>query len=96
MSAVMMMPNQDFDRNDEWWQAILARDQRYDGQFVFAVKSTKIFCRASCPSRRPTRERVTFYAVPEAAEQAGYRACKRCKPKSARILDPQLELVQRV
>jgi AraC family transcriptional regulator, regulatory protein of adaptative response / methylated-DNA-[protein]-cysteine methyltransferase len=96
MSAVMTIPKQYFDRNDEWWQAILARDQRYDGQFVFAVKSTKIFCRASCPSRRPHRERVTFYAVPEAAEQAGYRACKRCKPKSARILDPQLELVQRV
>jgi len=96
MSAVMTMPKQDFEQTDEWWQATLARDQRYDGQFVFAVSSTMIFCRASCPSRRPSRERVTFYLVPEAAEQAGYRACKRCKPKRAPILDPQLELVQRV
>jgi AraC family transcriptional regulator of adaptative response/methylated-DNA-[protein]-cysteine methyltransferase len=96
MSALMTTPKQDFVQTDEWWQATLARDPRFDGQFVFAVSSTMIYCRPSCPSRRANRERVTFYSVPEAAEQAGFRACKRCKPKSARVLDPQLELVQRV
>jgi AraC family transcriptional regulator of adaptative response/methylated-DNA-[protein]-cysteine methyltransferase len=79
---------------NELWQAVVARDQRYDGQFVFAVGSTHIYCRPSCPSRRPNRERVCFFSLPEAAEQAGYRACLRCQPKRARILDPQIEMVQ--
>lgn len=83
-------------RDDQLWQAVLAKDARYDGQFVFAVSSTHIYCRPSCPSRRPHRERVSFYSFPEAAEQAGYRACRRCQPKRARIMDPQTQLVQRV
>ena len=96
MNAVMMANEETSFQSDELWQATLSRDQRYDGQFVFAVSSTRIYCRPSCPSRRPHRERVEFFSVPEAAEQAGYRACKRCKPKSARSLDPQLHLVRRV
>ena len=82
--------------SDELWQAVIAKDARYDGQFVFAVSSTHIYCRPSCPSRRPHRERVSFYSLPEAAEQAGFRACLRCHPKRARILDPQIALVQSV
>ena len=81
---------------DEFWQAVVAKDQRYDGQFVFAVSSTRVYCRPSCPSRRPHRERVSFFPLPEAAEQAGYRACLRCQPKRARILDPQIELIQKI
>jgi AraC family transcriptional regulator of adaptative response/methylated-DNA-[protein]-cysteine methyltransferase len=81
--------------NDELWQAVVARDARFDGQFVFAVSSTKIYCRPSCPSRRPQRERVSFFSKPEAAEQAGFRACLRCQPRNGRVVDPQLELVQR-
>jgi AraC family transcriptional regulator of adaptative response/methylated-DNA-[protein]-cysteine methyltransferase len=81
---------------DELWQAVVAKDQRYDGQFVFGVNSTKIYCRPSCPSRRANRDRVTFYALPEAAAHAGFRACKRCQPERARVLDPQIELVQTV
>jgi len=81
---------------NELWQVVVARDQRYDGQFVFAVASTRIYCRPSCPSRRPNRKRVRFFSLPEAAEQAGYRACLRCQPKRARILDPQIEMVQTV
>lgn len=70
--------------NDEQlWQAILARDAKFDGEFVFAVSSTSIYCRPSCPSRRPRRDRVSFFARPEAAEQAGYRACLRCHPSAA-------------
>lgn len=81
---------------DRYWQAVVTRDSRLDGQFVFAVSSTRIYCRPSCPSRRPHRERVSFFPLPEAAERAGYRACKRCQPKRARVLDPQIEMVQRV
>jgi len=83
--------------NDEQlWEAVVAKDARYDGQFVFAVSSTGVYCRPSCPSRRAHRERVSFFDLPEAAEQAGFRACLRCQPQRARVLDPQMELVQRV
>jgi AraC family transcriptional regulator, regulatory protein of adaptative response / methylated-DNA-[protein]-cysteine methyltransferase len=83
--------------NDEQlWQAVVSKDARFDGQFVFAVSSTGVYCRPSCPSRRAHRERVRFFDLPEAAEQAGFRACLRCQPRRARVLDPQMELVQRV
>ena len=82
--------------NDQLWQAVVAKDARFDGQFVFAVSSTGVYCRPSCPSRRAHRERVSFFDLPEAAEQAGFRACLRCQPKRARVLDPQIDLVQRV
>ena len=62
------------------WQQVLARDARQDGRFVFAVRTTGIFCRPSCPSRRPRRDSVEFFADPREAERAGYRACLRCKP----------------
>jgi AraC family transcriptional regulator, regulatory protein of adaptative response / methylated-DNA-[protein]-cysteine methyltransferase len=62
------------------WQQVLARDARQDGRFVFAVRTTGIYCRPSCPSRRPRRDSVEFFADPRAAERAGYRACLRCKP----------------
>jgi AraC family transcriptional regulator of adaptative response/methylated-DNA-[protein]-cysteine methyltransferase len=62
------------------WQAVLERDRRYDGLFVYAVRSTGIYCRPSCPSRRPRAEQVEFFEQPKAAEGAGYRSCKRCRP----------------
>ncbi|HEY4381283.1 MAG TPA: methylated-DNA--[protein]-cysteine S-methyltransferase [Acidobacteriaceae bacterium] len=65
------------------WQQVLARDARADGQFFYAVKSTKVYCRPSCPSRRPARKNVRFFPTAAAAEQAGYRACKRCEPDLA-------------
>jgi AraC family transcriptional regulator of adaptative response/methylated-DNA-[protein]-cysteine methyltransferase len=83
-------------KDDQLWQAVMAKDARFDGQFVFAVSSTGVYCRPSCPSRRAHRERVKFFELPAAAEQAGFRACLRCQPQRARILDPQVELVQRV
>jgi AraC family transcriptional regulator of adaptative response/methylated-DNA-[protein]-cysteine methyltransferase len=64
------------------WRAVTARDARYDGRFVYAVRSTRVYCRPSCPSRRPLRENVTFFAAPDDAERAGYRACLRCDPRS--------------
>src|SRR5579863_570345 len=68
---------------DPRWDAVVARDARKDGQFVFAVSSTGVYCRPSCAARRPRRENVQFFTRPEAAEQAGFRACLRCRPKSA-------------
>lgn len=62
------------------WQQVMARDARQDGRFVFAVRTTGIYCRPSCPSRRPRRDSVEFFADPNQAERAGYRACLRCKP----------------
>jgi AraC family transcriptional regulator of adaptative response/methylated-DNA-[protein]-cysteine methyltransferase len=72
------------------WQQVLARDRNADGQFVYAVKSTKVYCRPSCASRRPARKNVTFFPTPALAEAAGYRACKRCEPELAEAkADPQ-------
>ena len=66
-----------------WWAAVEARDARADGQFVFAVATTRIYCRPSCPARRPRRENVTFFALPNEAAAAGYRPCRRCRPDDA-------------
>ena len=62
------------------YRAITRRDSRFDGRVYVAVKSTGIYCRPSCPSRRPRRENVDFFADARAAEAAGFRACKRCLP----------------
>jgi AraC family transcriptional regulator of adaptative response/methylated-DNA-[protein]-cysteine methyltransferase len=67
---------------DTRWNAVVERDAARDGEFVFAVSSTGVYCRPSCAARRPRRENVQFFLKPEAAEQAGYRACLRCRPKS--------------
>jgi len=82
--------------NPELWNAVLSRDASRDGSFVFAVRSTGIYCRPSCPARRPRREQVRFFQVPEAAEQAGFRACRRCHPRRVQADDPQVELVRRI
>lgn len=67
---------------DSQWQSVLARDSGQDGKFVFAVSSTGVYCRPSCPSRRPRRENVAFFHSTQEAERAGYRACLRCRPKA--------------
>lgn len=82
--------------NPELWSAVLSRDASRDGSFVFAVRSTGIYCRPSCPARRPRREQVRFFKLPEAAEQAGFRACRRCHPRRAKTSDPQIELVRQI
>lgn len=66
--------------SDRCWQALCERDAGFDGRFVFAVRSTGIFCRPSCPARRPRRDGVSFFSNAAGAEAAGYRACKRCAP----------------
>ena len=67
---------------DRRWQAVADRDGSLDGTFVFGVSSTGIFCRPSCPAKRPRRENVRFFDHAVAAERAGYRACLRCRPKA--------------
>jgi AraC family transcriptional regulator of adaptative response/methylated-DNA-[protein]-cysteine methyltransferase len=75
-----------------YWQATLARDSRADGTFVLAVRSTHIYCRPSCPARRPLRRNVVFYRTKEEAEKQGYRACLRCRPNE---VSGAVTLVQR-
>ena len=65
----------------EFWRATLDRDLRADGKFVFAVRSTHIYCRPTCPARRPRRENAVFFRTTEEAEQNGYRPCRRCRPQ---------------
>ena len=68
--------------DDRYWDAVVARDPRRDGEFFFAVSTTGVYCRPSCAARRPRRENVRFFRTPQAAEQAGFRACLRCRPKA--------------
>src|SRR5579863_5214720 len=65
-------------------EAVASHDARMDGAFVYAVRSTGIYCRPSCPSRRPHRKQILLFIQPDAAEQAGFRACRRCNPRQAR------------
>ncbi|MBI1724007.1 MAG: bifunctional DNA-binding transcriptional regulator/O6-methylguanine-DNA methyltransferase Ada, partial [Candidatus Tectomicrobia bacterium] len=77
------------------WEAVAARDARWDGRFVYAVRSTGVYCRPSCPSRRPGRAQVRFFPLPELAEAEGFRPCRRCHPRRA-DWDPRLDRVRRV
>ena len=82
--------------NEKWWHAVQTRDRSADGAFVYAVRSTGIYCRPSCASRKPRREQVQFFSLPEAAEQNGFRACLRCRPRLARLRDPRAAAVAKV
>jgi AraC family transcriptional regulator of adaptative response/methylated-DNA-[protein]-cysteine methyltransferase len=79
--------------NTRRWQAVLDRDGALDGAFVFGVSSTGIFCRPSCPAKRPRLQNVSFFDHALQAEQAGYRACLRCRPKAVDG-NPQSALVR--
>ncbi|MGQ9452797.1 bifunctional DNA-binding transcriptional regulator/O6-methylguanine-DNA methyltransferase Ada [Leclercia sp. TB492] len=76
--------------DDQCWLAVLARDGHADGQFVFAVQTTGIFCRPSCRARHALRENVRFYPDARQAAQAGFRPCKRCRPDQP---DPQAQRI---
>ncbi|HEU5450764.1 MAG TPA: bifunctional DNA-binding transcriptional regulator/O6-methylguanine-DNA methyltransferase Ada [Terriglobales bacterium] len=77
------------------WQRVLERDARFDGAFVYAVQTTGVYCRPSCPSRRPKPNVVQFFPAPEQAENAGFRACRRCKPRDPRTVDQRVQMVVR-
>lgn len=79
------------------WQQVLERDARADGVFFYAVKTTKVYCKPSCPSRRSQRKNVRFYPTAEAARAGGYRACLRCEPDRVEAkADPQAEAIAAV
>jgi AraC family transcriptional regulator of adaptative response/methylated-DNA-[protein]-cysteine methyltransferase len=78
------------------WKAVLERDNRFDGAFVYGVHSTGIYCRPSCPARRPRQDQVSFFRMPEAAKQAGFRPCRRCRPDEALHQNPQVNRIQRL
>lgn len=65
------------------WQAVLNRDSSFDSKVFYGVRSTGIYCRFTCPSRKPNRSQVSFFYSPQAAEEQGFRACKRCQPQNA-------------
>lgn len=79
---------------DEMWEKIIACDRSYDGLFYTAVKTTKIYCRPSCRSRKPKKRNVEFYSQMSEAEKKGYRACKRCQPEAEH--SPNETLVRKV
>ncbi|HUU32607.1 MAG TPA: bifunctional DNA-binding transcriptional regulator/O6-methylguanine-DNA methyltransferase Ada [Vicinamibacterales bacterium] len=79
--------------DDPRWTQVLTRAAAADGRFVYAVQSTGVFCRPTCPSRRPRREQVRFFDHPRDAEHAGFRACLRCAPQGARPAHPAARAV---
>lgn len=78
------------------WMAVVERRRELDGAIFYGVMTTGIYCRTVCPARRPKRENVRFFGTPEAAEQAGLRACLRCHPKKLQPPDATMSLVRRV
>ena len=97
--GAMLAPSGDgeatMDRTDARWEALVRRDPRADGRFVYGVSTTGVYCRPSCASRRPLRKNVSFFAQASAAEAAGFRACKRCRPDEASAGEPQRAAVER-
>lgn len=79
-----------------YFQAVSDRNADFDGAFVFGVRSTKIYCRPSCPARRPKPENIRFFAAPPEAEAAGFRACLRCRPQNSGKDDLQSELIEKI
>lgn len=82
--------------SDPFWRAVTTRDRFADGAFVYGVRSTGIYCRPSCPSRKPRRAQVVFFRVPAEAERKGFRPCRRCRPAEASERDPLAAEVARV
>lgn len=80
--------------DDARWAAFVARDAALDGQFFVSVRTTGIYCRPSCPARRPKRENVRFYATATEAERAGFRPCKRCKPAEPSLVQQHADKVR--
>jgi AraC family transcriptional regulator of adaptative response/methylated-DNA-[protein]-cysteine methyltransferase len=89
MNAEMTMPVAEpaktvsYSTDTERWQAVIDRDRAADGSFYYSVATTGVYCRPSCGARQARRENVAFHATTEAAENAGFRACRRCKPDHA-------------
>jgi len=79
-----------------YWDAVTGRERAMDGVFFYAVRTTGVYCRPSCPSRRPKPENVVFFRTRSGAERAGFRPCKRCKPERDIQTDANSEIVEKV
>jgi AraC family transcriptional regulator of adaptative response/methylated-DNA-[protein]-cysteine methyltransferase len=77
------------------WNAVVTRDRSASGTFVYGVRSTGVYCRPGCASRRPRRDRIAFFDTPDEAERAGFRACRRCQPQNAVDSDPWVDRIRR-
>lgn len=86
MSTLQMAPTPT-DPDAARWRAVVERDPKQDGRFVYAVRTTGVYCRPVCPSRRALRANVAFFKSPLSAKAAGFRACKRCKPDASSAND---------
>src|SRR5919106_5996959 len=91
-----MIDNELMSGLDLRWKALAARDRAADGTFVYGVTSKGVYCRPSCPSRRPRADRVRFFDTTHEARQAGFRACKRCRPDTVGLAQPGVDAVRRV
>ncbi len=95
MTARPAMPMPDAAADEARWRAVAARDAASDGRFFFAVRTTGIFCKPSCPSRAPRRDNVVFFATAADARAAGFRACRRCRPEETPATHPHIAAVRR-
>jgi AraC family transcriptional regulator, regulatory protein of adaptative response / methylated-DNA-[protein]-cysteine methyltransferase len=87
-------PMPTFATDEARYEAVARRDPGADGQFFYAVRTTGVYCRPSCAARLALRENVAFHLTPESAEQAGFRACKRCRPREPSQLDRHAALLE--
>ena len=85
-----------FQTDDDRWAAVVQRDRNADGAFYYSVQTTGVYCRPSCAARLARRENIQFYVTPEAAEEAGFRPCKRCRPNGPSISEQQTAAVEKV
>ena len=89
----MLAPQADAVREEARWQSVVRRDPQADGEFVYAVRTTGVYCRPSCPSRAAKRQNVEFFDTGGLAAAAGYRPCKRCRPDLPSQQQRRIELV---
>jgi AraC family transcriptional regulator, regulatory protein of adaptative response / methylated-DNA-[protein]-cysteine methyltransferase len=80
---------------EQFWEAVVAHDARLDGSFFYSVKTTGVYCRPGCASRQPRRENVAFWETPAAAEAAGFRPCKRCRPNEPSAASRHVAAIER-
>jgi AraC family transcriptional regulator, regulatory protein of adaptative response / methylated-DNA-[protein]-cysteine methyltransferase len=94
-NTAVMVQMRNFVSEKERWRAVEKKDPRAEGRFFYAVKSTGVYCRPNCAAKLAKRENVIFFETPEEAESAGFRACKRCRPKGDSQAEREAELVLR-
>jgi AraC family transcriptional regulator of adaptative response/methylated-DNA-[protein]-cysteine methyltransferase len=95
MATTQMNTTAVFANESDRWTAVTRRDPSADGQFFYSVSTTGVYCRPSCPSRQARRDHVRFHPSIAAAEQAGFRACKRCRPNEPALAEQRASAVAR-